>query len=217
MTKRVNNLILIPLSTSVLFSCGLSVFKQKVEHREKAYEGEFYFPLTKPGEEYHTNGKLDTFQNNWYSKHLKSLEEPVLFTKTDSIKIYRFTHLGTWSAPFTYRIEKSGSLVSITYRLTDGQGGYDAGKLTANKYKIIPAQYWDSLDTKIRNIDFWTSQTHEMDRGTDGSEWILEGYSNGAYYCIVRWSPEYNGDPKFVEVCHYFEELFNHKNTTDTR
>jgi hypothetical protein len=174
----------------------------------KSYKGEFYFPLAEEGEGYSTNKKLDSFQNRWYSKHLHSMNEPILRNRTDSISIFRYTNLGTWNAPYTYRVEKSNNLVTITYRKTDGQGGYDTGDLVKDKTKTVALHNWDSLQTKIQAIDFWNSQTHDENIGLDGSEWILEGYSNGEYHFMTRWSPDGYGDPKFVEACNYFGEIF---------
>ena len=52
------------------------------------------------------NDTLNDFVNEWYSKHLKSLKEPILYNQIgQGKKIIRFTHLGSWSRPYSFRIE----------------------------------------------------------------------------------------------------------------
>lgn len=71
------------------------------------------------------NDTLNAFVNQWYSKHLKSMKEPILYKLQDANKkIIRFTHLGTWSNPFSYRIENSNGQIILTFSKTKGLGGY---------------------------------------------------------------------------------------------
>jgi hypothetical protein len=172
-------------------------------------KGDFYFPLKTEISKKEIDCKLDTFENSWYSKHLYSLKEPILFkTLGGNISVYRYTNLGTWSPPLTYRVEKKDSLVTITKRMTDGQGGYKSGKLIFNKTKILSMKEWQDLKNKLDSISFWSMPTHENIFGLDGSEWILEGIENNKYTFVTRWSPDSHGDQKFVRVCNYFEEIF---------
>lgn len=207
MRSSISPIYLLAVFLLVVYACA-STAKVGSSDREKPYTGEFYFPMKEEADERHTNDKLDSFSNKWYSKHLNSLEEPVLFTRKDSVSIFRYTNLGTWDTPFTYRIELKDSSVTITYKRTDGQGGYRTGKVTANETKRLGVQYWDSLTVKLKSIAFWESNTYDEIMGFDGARWILEGYHNGQYHFLDRWSPDHYGDPKFVEVCNYFEQLF---------
>jgi hypothetical protein len=155
------------------------------------------------------NGKLDSFQNKWYSKHMYSLKEPILYDKdVDGMEIYRYTNLGTWSNPFTYRIEKRDSLVTISKKRTDGQGGYNTGSLIENVTKTLTISDWNTLKSKLHAIRFWELETHG-ERGMDGEEWIVEGLKDGQYHFTTRWSPDSYGDKKYVELCNLFETLFS--------
>jgi hypothetical protein len=190
---------------SIFNSCGV---QQTFPHSDDEYYGDYYFPIATQLEENNTNDKLDTFENKWYSKHLNSLIEPILSNLNDSVQIYRYTNLGTWDSPFSYRIEKKDTVINVIFKQTNGQGGYDVGKLTINETKSTIVKYWDSLEMKITKFNFWETSTHIQDGGKDGSIWILEGYKNGKYHFITRWSPDYYGDSNFVATCNYFEELF---------
>ncbi|MFA7326206.1 MAG: hypothetical protein WC121_06040 [Candidatus Kapaibacterium sp.] len=179
--------------------------------------GDFYFPLSMGSNFKKVEHKLDTFSNEWYSKHLYSLKEPVLFNQKKSIEVYRYTNIGTWGNPFTYRIVKTDSIVTITKKLTDGYGGYHAGKLIINQTKKLPREEWDNLIQRIERFEFWTQPTHIKYLGMDGTEWILEGYKDGKYHYINRWCPNHKDNSPFVEVCNSFEELFDDINSeTDT-
>ena len=200
---RINYLILFLILS--IISCKTQYYTA-VE--KKPQKGEFYFPIRIKNIKGELNGRLDTFQNNWYSEHLYSLKEPILKEiKPQNIEIYRYTNLGTWSNPISYRVEKTDSTLILSKRRTDGQGGYDAGKLVENKIKLIELSDWTLLKEKLDTINFWNLKTHNETIGFDGSEWILEGYKNGKYHFVTRWTPDHYGDKKFVETCVYFENL----------
>ena len=188
----------------VLCSCATLVRTNK---SEETYKGLLYFPLAVDENQWQANDVLDSFENVWYSEHLNSMEEPILYNKTEEVKIFRYTNLGTWNYPFMYRIEKNDSLITLTYKVPASKGGYDAEKLVKNETHLISVEEWNTLNAKIDSIHFWESQTHINDAGKDGSQWILEAYSNGQYHFLTRWSPDYRGDSNFVDVCNYFEEI----------
>lgn len=173
----------------------------------------YYFPIEETGSR-DTQDKLYKFKNEWYSKHLYSLREPILKdfnSKNKDIEIYRFTNLGTWSNPYTYRIEKDGSNISITKRRSNGQGGYHAGILVEDETKVVSELEWNELLEKLKIIDFWNLSTHEESGGLDGEEWILEGYKDQQYHFVTRWTPNYNGVNDYVIACEFFEQIFEKK------
>ncbi len=199
---------LIIISFLLLVSCQVS---NHTFIEEKTHKGDYYFPIKTELERGDINAKLDTHQNTWYSKHLFSMGEPMLKDlNKNNIEIYRYTNLGTWSNPYVYRIEKCDSIVRITKKRTNGYGGYESGSLVDNETKVINYEKWKSLINKIDSISFWELETHG-ERGLDGAEWVLEGYKEGKYHFITRWSPDSYGDKKFVETCQYFEKIFKNK------
>ena len=126
------------------------------------------------------------FSINWYSKHLVALEEPVL---SDSLpkKIFRFTYLRTFDNPIVIRIENANDTISIYWKVSDGAGGYEPGKLIKNKKKALTVSDWEKIENEISSIKFWSLPTVEKVLGTDGSQWILEGKTLGNYHVVDRW------------------------------
>ncbi len=127
------------------------------------------------------------FSINWYSKHLEALQEPVL---NDSVQgqIYRFTYLRTFDNPIVIRIENKEGNISIYWKVSDGAGGYDPGKITINKSKELTIKEWELIENKINSIGFWElPAVYDDILGTDGSQWILEGKISEKYHVVDRW------------------------------
>lgn len=155
------------------------------------------------------NDSLSEFTNQWYSKHLNSLGEPILYTKRNKgNKIIRFTHLGTWSNPFSYRLENDDEKVKITYNRTRGLGGYKAGRRIKHKTKEIELEKWEQIIEKVDNIDFWNIKTHDPNMIFDGAEWILEILIDDRYHFITRNSPEVYDGKEYAELCELIANSF---------
>lgn len=153
------------------------------------------------------NDTLSDSENRWYSKHLKSMKEPILYKlRNEDKKIIRFTCLGMWSNPFSYRIEKSNEQITVTYSKTKGLGGYYAGRRIKHKQKIIKSENWENIMAKIDSVNFWNIETHDPHIVLDGEEWILEVLIDGKYHFVTRNSPEdsfYGGkeSAEYAELC----------------
>ena len=181
---------------------------------DKTEKGELYFP-TFDDTEYKIdtinngpNDSLDLFTNKWYSKHLQTLKEPVLSNKiNEKQKIIRFTHLGTWSNPYSYRLENIDGEIVLTYNRTNGLGGYEVGKRVRNKTKKINSKKWNGILQKIDSIDFWNISTQKHKNINDGEEWILEVLIDGKYHFVTRTSPYgYDEEKYFAELCQLIEK-----------
>ncbi|MDR3246528.1 MAG: hypothetical protein LBT50_08870, partial [Prevotellaceae bacterium] len=160
---------------------------------------------------------LRLFVNEWYSKHLHCLCEPILYNRTGgTTNIIRFTMLETWGNPVSYRIENNSSGIYITYSKTDGQGGYETGKRVEHETKEISVAKWDAIIAKMDSIDFCNIETHAKNMffegnklvfhmHTDGAEWIFETFINGRYHLVTRNSPDNSGtsgDKGYAELCN---------------
>lgn len=201
-------------------SCSL--FNTNLRYEPKSSE-EFYFPLLSnefkkvkadciakkefPCDIPEPNDTLSDFVNNWYSKHLKSLKEPILYKKKEEgVNIIRFTHLGTWSNPFSYRIENSKGIIIGTYNKTKGLGGYNAGRRIKHEQKTVTHDEWNQIVKKIESVDFWNIQTHDVNLYLDGEEWILEVVIEGKYHFISRNSPDNYND--YTQLCTLIIKTF---------
>jgi len=202
------NAIQILFLATILVSCRTV----SPELMHKTEMGTLYFPTyeERNGVYHRPNDALSPFVNNWYSKHLYSLGEPVLSNKTnETINVIRFTHLGTWSNPYSYRIERTKSTVTMTYNKTDGQGGYHQGKRIEHRTKIIDAEQWVSVISKMDSIDFWNMETHDKNMICDGAEWIVEALINGRYHFITRNSPDQYDGKEYAELCNLIVKIYN--------
>jgi len=176
----------------------------KFQERLKAESGQIII-----GVNLGPNDSLSKSTNLWYSKHLNSLGEPILYTKTNSQKkIIRFTHLGTWSNPFSYRLEKDNEKLKITYNKTKGLGGYKAGRRIKHKTKDIESIKWKRVIKKVDELDFWNMETHDSNMILDGAEWILEVLIDNQYHFVIRTSPDLYDGKEYVELCEMIVALF---------
>ena len=197
----------------IFASCGL--FNPEIRYTPKN-SLEFYFPPLSienkqkqaeciKSENYpcifEQNDTFSDFVNEWYSTHLASMKEPILYNQIGKgRKVIRFTHLGTWSRPYSYRIENNNGQITGTYNKTKGLGEYDAGQRIKHEEKELTISGWDSLSRKIDST-FWKIQTHDPNMILDGEEWILEVLINDRYHVVSRNSPENYGGKKYAELC----------------
>ena len=149
-------------------------------------------------------GVQDTFVVRWYSEHLYAMKEPLLFNKNLNKEVYRFTWLRTFHNPIAIRIENTGKNYKLTWKLCDGAGGYEPGKLTINKSVEINPEKWDMFKSKLDSLDYWNMNLGRMSIGTDGAEWILEGVNKEKYNVVTIWSPSKGN---FYDACNYLLSL----------
>ena len=148
--------------------------------------------------------KYDDFVMKWYSKHLFAMKEPLLFNKKIDKEIYRFTWLRTFNEPVAVRIEKDNSEYKIYWKMLDGSGGYDPGKISVEKSKVITEKEWLVFIDLVQKSNFWKRELGRSAIGTDGSEWILEGVNQTDYKVVSVWSPQTGS---FYEACNYLLSL----------
>ncbi|MBP1676964.1 MAG: hypothetical protein H6Q20_1523 [Bacteroidetes bacterium] len=130
---------------------------------------------------------LDKSQFSWYSRHLKAMQEPVL---RDSIpkQVFRFTWLRTFDNPIVIRLENDKNQITLFWKVCDGEGGYDPGKIIINEKKKLTTNEWKIISNEINSINFWNLIPNRRMMGLDGAQWILEGNEFGKYHVVDRWS-----------------------------
>jgi hypothetical protein len=170
----------------------------------KIDSNKFYFPLETFRDDSFYAGH-DTFTIAWYSKHLSAMKEQIIFTDKSEKEIYRFTWLRTFNNPIAIRIERTDNKYLLFWKLCDGKGGYDPGKLTINQEKKISEAEWKEFKNRINQVDFWNMKTNSKILGFDGAEWILEGKLNNQYHVVNRWSPKPSDN--FYRCCDYLISL----------
>ncbi|MEN0047739.1 MAG: hypothetical protein AAF806_11825 [Bacteroidota bacterium] len=143
--------------------------------------------------------------NNWYSKHLFAMREPILYDKKFDAKIYRFTWLRTFNYPITIRLELQEDECFLHWKVCNGAGGYEAGKLITDRRKKIDPKFWELFEQRVIKLDFWNLSTNQNTFGLDGAKWVLEAKTKDQYHVVHRWSPD--EESQFYQVCNYLIEL----------
>ena len=123
--------------------------------------------------------------------------------------------LRSFHNPIAIRIEQHQDTYLLHWKLSDGAGGYEPGKLVLDKEKIIDKATWDNFKTKITEIDFWNLPTNEKRFGNDGAEWILEGKQDRQYHVVQRWSPSEHS--AYFQCCNFLLDLIDIKIKKDDK
>ena len=164
-------------------------------------DGQFYFPVSRFVElddnwktSYSTDilreTNMTTFVLDWYSGQLLALKEPLIFDRENET-IYRFTWLRTFHHPVAIRIQKNKDQIQLTWKMSDGAGGYSPGKLITDETTELTTSEWNEFLKLLDKTEYWNMSTNEQSdiMGTDGSRWIIEGVQNGKYNVVDRWTP----------------------------
>lgn len=133
--------------------------------------------------------EYDLFIIDWYTRHLRSMKEPVLYGPVNA-DVIRFTWLGTFDRPLSVRIEHKRFRTTLFGKLTDGQGGYEAGNLIVDKKESIRFITWLRIKSHLKKRGFWEMPSTVEQYGADGSQWILEANIEGRYHFVDRWCGE---------------------------
>ena len=163
-----------------------------------------YFNLKKDQNDTLTQNALDNFVNNWFSKMLFSLNEPIIKDYKGNKEIYRFTWLRTFHHPVSIRLEKQYDEIKIITKVCNGAGGYEPGKLIQDTTFSVKQETYEKLLEKINNSNFWNLPTEKTnDNGMDGSEWIIETLKDNNYHLVIRWTPRKDDLKTFREIGEY--------------
>jgi len=108
------------------------------------------------------------FHINWYASHLNALEEPVL---SDSLptKVFRFTWLRTFDNPIVIGLENKNDSITLYWKVCDGAGGYEPGKIKENKSKVLTIKEWNDFVASVNSINFWNLPTTKWNSGNGRS------------------------------------------------
>lgn len=105
-----------------------------------------------------SDARGDLFRANWYSKHLKALEEPSLLglAKNPSLQSYRFVWLRTFHHPVIVRLDiMADGTGDLTVKVASGAGGYGKrSHIAMLRYFQWRASFL-TLKTKIITLLLW--------------------------------------------------------------
>ncbi|MFC2110577.1 hypothetical protein ACFLRU_06735 [Bacteroidota bacterium] len=160
--------------TFIIFLCFHSMIAQN----------ELYVPFDK-GETDFPKG-VDQFWAKVYTEFLIALKENKIDTLKTEKEIYRFLWLRTFHNPIVIRIEKNDKEIKLFWKRSNGEGGYEAGKIVENKSIQLSRKQWSEFKKLLKNSNFWKNPSIKNDRdiiqATDGAQWVLEGIKNNEYH-----------------------------------
>jgi hypothetical protein len=121
--------------------------------------------------------------------------------------VYRLLWLPTFHAPVCIRIVKSDKIRAHIVEL-DGTGGFDPGKVSVRRTKVLTEGQWDSVQTLLARAHYWKMPARveaDPQRGwvLDGGELVCEGVEDGRYHVVDRDDPERD----YENFCWYVLEL----------
>ena len=146
------------------------------------------------------------FRSNWYSRHLRAMNEEPLYSSDDRwLESYRFLWLRTFHHPVAVRLWKRGAEKFIVVKELSGAGGYEPGELIVNHTRKLSAAEWNQFARRLDDTCYWQLPTEDDELGgTDGAQWIFEGFTLGRYHIVDRWTPE---SGSYRELCLYALQL----------
>ncbi len=132
-------------------------------------------------------------KNDWYSAQLSALQEPSLYQmiRAANAESYRFLWLRTFHHPVAVRIDVNPDGTGLlTAKTGSGAGGYRPGTISENHSQVLSKEQTSAFLSQVEASKFWSAPNPINDqRGTDGSQWIIEGLKRGRYHVVDRWSP----------------------------
>lgn len=135
---------------------------------------------------------VDATTSEWYSKHLKAMEEPPLWNVKEGSG-FRFLWLRTFHHPVAIRVQHQGTGITLHAIELDGNGGVLPGGRLRHKDISLTSKQWTQLQAQVERAGFWKLTAVRGEMGLDGSQWIVEGYRKGRYHLVDRWTPK-NGE-----------------------
>lgn len=141
-----------------------------------------------------------------YKQQLAAFKESLLTTDNSPNHIYRFIWLRTFNNPISVRIEKHNDDYNLYWKVTDGKGGYEPGKLVIDKQKRITKENWKKFLSLIKQVNFWNMQQNlEEPPVSDGAQWVLEGKSASLYHFVDIQSP--GASSSYYKCCYFLIRL----------
>ncbi|HEY6376983.1 MAG TPA: hypothetical protein VIX90_15800 [Edaphobacter sp.] len=134
-----------------------------------------------------------SLKSQWYSSQLRALEEPSLYSlsKSTSVESYRFLWLRTFHHPIAIRLDPNPDGTStLIVKVASGAAGFRPGVLGEQRSQLVSKEQTQAFLKRVSELRFWDAPNPVNDqRGTDGSQWIIEGVRAGRYHVVDRWTP----------------------------
>ena len=155
-----------------------------------------------------SNKRADEFTADWFSRHLRDMDEPPLWPPCDDRRpTFRYLALPSFGKPFAVRVQRDDhGGWDLTATLIDcGESGRDAGRVVRRVHRKLGWFERSRLEARARRLAFWDIPAYdEESEGLDGFTKVLEGADAGRYHIVHRWSPPRG---PFRSFCSYLSGL----------
>ena len=142
-----------------------------------------YFPPSTFSNDMH----VDDFMQQWFGKHLRSMDEPRLCSERDADTL-RLLTLPTFHEPRLVRIERHVDAIQIVAKQTNGRGGYGPGRLTTDKMIESTVGTFDEAISALKSMNFWDLPSMDDAAVKDGTKFVIEATVCSVYNVLVRSS-----------------------------
>lgn len=153
----------------------------------------------------------DRFMREWYLKPLIAMHEPPLPERAGTG--FRFLYLRSFDPPIAVRVEHGSQGYTLRAVVLEpdvvvhvgSHAEAKPGAISQDLVRDLRQSEWADVTESITKLGFWKlPQEDTANDGLDGAQWILEGFEEGRYHIVHRWSPE---SGTFREGCLVFLKI----------
>jgi hypothetical protein len=174
---------LVVVVTATVVACT-PAHKKEESNTVKASEVSRFFPAGALG-----GGESQQGYEEWFGKHLRAMKENPIHPGQQGTLVLRFLWLRTFHHPIVVRLVKTDTW-HITAKQTDGQGGYEPGKITHQEDRALTKAEAEELEANLHQLGFWDFPPQQGRAGLDGAQWVLEAAEAKRYHVVNYWSPK---------------------------
>ncbi len=160
---------------------------------------------------------MKTFYNN--SKALNNLDEFVYaldepYVDPSQIDInkkwLRLIVKPTFSNPYCITLDRINKDTKVTFKVTNGKGGYYSGYLKFSNFAYFKDTLYNSYASRLDKINFWgiKGKDSTCDLVLDGTSYVFEAIDKGRYNIVYRHSPSFCSSNEAQELLKISKDLF---------
>lgn len=146
--------------------------------------------------------------NGWFASSLRAFGEPCLPPDSPGPdEAYRFLWIRSFDPHLVVRLERWGERVYVVSKVGEERMLLRPGLRGQSSVAVGPfpvhANEKKAFDGVLEDSGFWGLPTRGgLEGGSDGAEWVLEGWREGRYHVVSVWSPVHGGPHvRFADAC----------------
>jgi hypothetical protein len=140
------------------------------------------------------NADLSPFLNQWYSKHLAEMNEPILSQvalRDHDATVYRWLWLPSFKHPICVRMTRKGDRAELRLIVLDRR--YSLGQAAIERTIVLRPDQWEGIAQRIKQLGLWRMPTYEVRdyvvTAAAHTQLIWEGAGSKSAHVVVRKSP----------------------------